>query len=310
MAPLPMTTQTPVSDHNITDIAQQYYGESPIAIRKLESSTNYVYLLKFRKQPKKVIKIFKRDNNSIQRELCLYKLLEEKHIPVPKVEYFDTSKSAIPYSWLSMGALGQSLHKLYWHPVYRRFGKVVLRRLFSKAGASLAHVHNIQLEQQGILTETGIIVRPFRDQLENQFVACVDQLVADGCLERTDVVKAEQLFSKFQDSTETSLCHFDFSPKQLLIDGFNISGIIDWEASRASYSVYDFAKCELKFKLHYSMFDAFQRGYYQVRSMPDNYDEIKKPYQLTMILAMLKSVSETSETYGKYRKLLDQLLLC
>lgn len=303
-----MVTQTSFSSHHVAAIAQQYYGESPVATKKLSSSTNYVYLLKFRRQPKKIIKVFKQDNDKIQRELCLYNLLAKKHIPAPKVEFFDTSKSTIPHSWLSMDVLGQSLHRLYLHPLYHRLGKAFLRQLFRKAGVAFAHVHNIQLEQQGTLTDTGIVVKSFRNQLEDQFSSCVNQLIAQGRLERTDVIKAEQLFSKFQDSDETSLCHFDFTPKQLLVDGFNISGIIDWEASRSSSSVYDFAKCELKLKMHYSMFDAFQRGYYQVRSMPENYDEIKKPYQLVTVLAMLKSLSETSTQYGKYRRILDRLL--
>lgn len=303
-----MNAKTPPSSSCVAAIAQQYYGENPVAMRKLGSSSNYVYLLKFRKQPKKVIKIFKRDNNNVAREMYLYNLLAKNNIPVPKVEYFDTSKSILPYSWLSMNSLGQSLHKLYWHPIYSRLGKAVLRQLFFKAGASFAQVHTVQLEQQGRLTDTGIQVKPFREHLEDQFVSCIDQLIAKNRLEQTDVIKAEKLFSTFQDSNETSLCHFDFSPKQLLTDGFNIIGIIDWEASRSSYSVYDFAKCELKLKMHYGMFESFKRGYFRHRPMPDNYDEIKKPYQLSIVLAMLKSLPENSERYIEYRKILDQLL--
>lgn len=302
-----MVNQVPVDTHSIARLGQKYYGETPHPIRPLPSATNDVYLLKFRQHPKKVVKVFKRSDEGVHRELYLYKFLAQKNIPVPQVEHFDTTRSTIAQPWLSMDALGQSLHQLYWDRLYRYFGQSVLKRLFAEAGSAFAYIHNIQPEQS-LIASTGMHVGNFRADLERKLISSINQLSKKERLEHSDIPKIERLFSQAQDSDEISLCHFDFGPKQLLIKRQKIAGVIDWEAARFSNPVYDFAKCELKLKLHYNLAGEFRHGYTQVRSLPDNYEELKKPYQLVAVLIMLKSLSQNSEEYGKYQQLLRELL--
>lgn len=302
-----MVNQAPIDTHSIALLAQKYYGETPHAIRPLASATNYVYLLKFRQYPAKVIKVFKRHDNAIQKELYFYKFLSQKNIPVPQVEHFDVTQSVIPHSWLSMNALGRSLHKIYWNRGYRYLGQAILKRLFISAGETFANIHNIHADElQAVDTE--IYVRNSRADLEKQLISYINQLAEKNRLDQSTISKVENLFSKLQDSKEISLCHLDFAPAQLLVNRFRISGVIDWESSCFFNPVYDFAKCELKLKLKYNLADAFRQGYLRMRTLPDNYEEIKKPYQLVAVLRMLKSLPESCEQYSTYQTLLQELL--
>lgn len=290
-------------------IASQVYGEKSVQLKRFSSASNIVFGMKFGSQTKIVKFIQSQNMQSIDKEICIHKLLKQYDIPCVEIEKYDDSRSLVPYPWYTMSESGKSLHQIYWARSYRLLRKRQLRQLFVQAGRTFAKIHAIQVSPSAIGEKAN--TADLQGALEVNFNKCMAILSQQNRLEGIDIHKLEQIIADLRNSDLLSLCHLDYGPHQLLIKNKKISSVIDWEGAHIFSSWYDLAKCELKFKLRYKkLFDDFCLGYQQICPIPDDYEHFKKPYQVIEVLVMLKSlVSERSPLYLQYRQKLDELML-
>jgi Ser/Thr protein kinase RdoA (MazF antagonist) len=283
----------------IIEIAEKCYGEKPRIKKQYPSENNSVYLLQF-KESEKVIKIAGRKYDwVIDKEIYLFNLLKQKHIPVPKVEFFDTVGKFIPHHWLIMNKAGdKELNQFFWSKA-GNFDELCL-----ESGRIFARIHSITFKKQGFILVNKVQEESFYDYSKKLFEERTHSLVRSKKLTKQEVSKARKVFDDFSDSPEKCLCHNDFGPWQVLVRDNKISGVIDWEFARSSSSVYDFAKSELMTNTwsgKFNLFRTVRKGYESIRKLPKDYDNIRRPYQIVEALNMMNFFKDRKRKFAKIK---------
>jgi len=286
----------------IKKVSDFYYKEVPV-IKSFKSENNYVFLLKF-KNFEKVIKLCSpNDSWKVEKEIYLFELLSDNHVPVPKVDYSET-EGLIGESWYIMDNLGdENLNDLF------KRSEEKSKYLFFELGQLFARIHKIKFDFQGQIYGRDIEKQSFSDSYRNSFEKSSKLLFSKGKISEKELINAKNIFSNFVDSNQRSLCHDDFGPWQAIIKDGKISGIIDWEWARVSNPVYDFSKSELLIDLWSGNFDEFQRGYESVTNLPKDYNKIKLPYQIVELMNMMVYFLDNSKNFNlaknKFLKLIS-----
>jgi fructosamine-3-kinase len=267
-----------VNKKMVLKIIKKHFNEIPEII-KYHSESNYVARLKFKKFSK-IIKINPScDNDKLEKEVYIFELIKKHGIPAPKIEFKNLKGGNLP-QYLIMEYLGEG-------NLYEISNAHESKKLSMMMGQYLAKIHSITFKEQGLISGNSIVPRSFCNQSKEQFDVRLRNLSESGELSTSKISKCNDVYSDFVDSKEAVLCHMDYGPVQIIVNDKKITGIIDWEWAISSYSVNDFAKAEMILKLFGGDFDSFRDGYEKIKILPENYNEIKKPYLLVHILGMI-----------------------
>jgi Ser/Thr protein kinase RdoA (MazF antagonist) len=108
--------------------------------------------------------------------------------------------------------------------------------------------------------------------VEKQFYSFAEDVqdVLDEHLFQQAIEKYEQMKHQLPSPDGPSFIHMDFRPANIIVDGNNVSGMIDFESVRFGSTEIDFTKLYRDFlRFDLNLYQAFQEGYNSIRPLID-----------------------------------------
>ncbi|WP_298827446.1 aminoglycoside phosphotransferase family protein [uncultured Planococcus sp.] len=194
-----------------------------------------------------------------QRELEAYKILEGK-VLVPKMLDFWSGNEECPGAFL--------LSELKGKPLTQKSSPAVAFQV----GVLQATLHSIQPAAK---TETASIKNEFSNWIkfiENQFYSFAEDVreILDKDLYDQSIEKFNDMKNQLPSPDGPSFVHMDFRPANIIVDGEQVSGMIDFESVRFGSTEVDFTKLYRDFlRFDSTLYNAFQDGYNSIRPLID-----------------------------------------
>jgi aminoglycoside phosphotransferase (APT) family kinase protein len=195
-------------------------------------------------------KIFIRINenkDTFEKEILAYDLLRNNGIPVPKVRAYNSNPRNMGLPTIIIdSALGVSPEDT------SDMTPEKMKRVYQNLGATLKKIHAIHLNGYGSLALGPEGLRgeskTWKEAWENRresFLASLEFLVKKNLILPEEVKKIENIFEEIStlDIGKASLLHRDLHKDNFLIEGDNISGIIDLGIASAGDPRLDIASC-------------------------------------------------------------------
>jgi tRNA A-37 threonylcarbamoyl transferase component Bud32 len=288
----------------IYKITEKLYNERPV-ISRYKSENNFVFLLKF-KNFERVIKIDKNNESMpwrILKEIYLIdKLKKYKEIPIPEIEFSDTSRTIIQNHWIIMKKMGDfDLNKDF-------LNKEDVKEEFIELGKILARTHKIKFPKQGFIFHDNIEGEGFNATIKREFNECTKKLKKENKISNEEIKISKKIISTAKSSKESVLCHNDFGPWQAVTKNKKITCIIDWELANSGDGVYDFAKAEIMMKIWSGNIKYFKEGYEEITRLPKDYEKIKIPYQVLETIKIMAFFIENKNNFSLSRKIFLELI--
>ena len=269
-----------------------------------ESMVSHVYKIKKQKDTHFILKICPREED-YHREKKFLAFFEDK-IPVPGV-----IKTVEP-SPDHFGAL--LLENLKGNSASFSF---LSPSLLLSLGKTLAKIHSCSQKSYGDLTEPEKLVSdpkiPFANKFKEGLKECTNHL-PHKMLDFLEIYLNKNL-AKLNDSDGPCIIHRDFRPSNVIINGNEVKGIIDWSSARSSFAEDDFCPFEIgEWPLDKNQKQSFLDGYKSIRPLA-NYKEIMPLLCVHRALAVVgftvkKETFKTvhSKPYTRNRKILEDLV--
>ena len=204
-----------------------------------------------------------------QRELEAYQILEGK-VAIPKMlDYWDGDEDCIGAFLLS---------RLQGTPLTTH----VSTGLAFKVGVLHATIHNVNPNGQKIEW----IQNEFSSWskfVERQFYSFAEDVkkVLDESLYNQVIQKFENMKKQLPPPDGPSFIHMDFRPANIIVDGDQVSGVIDFESVRFGSTEIDFTKINRDFlRFDQTLYNAYKEGYNSIRPLI-NLEETLPFYQFT-----------------------------
>jgi aminoglycoside phosphotransferase (APT) family kinase protein len=153
------------------------------------------------------------------------------------------------------------------------------RVVVQEAGEILAKIHSIAPQKFGRLYGGGVggheswesyMFRPLRAQQVKGLLESAERVG----IPKIQIDQALQILAshteQYRDTTP-HLLHGDYGPKHILIEGGNISGILDFENAKSGDPIYDFAWWSY-FDKNRPPLEWMKEGYERVAKLPDNFE--------------------------------------
>ena len=204
-----------------------------------------------------------------QRELEAYQILEGK-VAIPKMlDYWDGDEDCIGAFLLS---------RLQGTPLTTH----VSTGLAFQVGVLHATIHNVNPNGQKIEW----IQNEFSSWskfVERQFYSFAEDVkkVLDESLYNQAIQKFENMKKQLPPPDGPSFIHMDFRPANIIVDGDQVSGVIDFESVRFGSTEIDFTKINRDFlRFDQTLYNAYKEGYNSIRPLI-NLEETLPFYQFT-----------------------------
>lgn len=204
-----------------------------------------------------------------QRELEAYQILEGK-VAIPKMlDYWDGDEDCIGAFLLS---------RLPGIPLTPQ----VSSKLAFQVGVLHGSIHNINPNDQNIEW----IQNEFSSWskfVERQFYSFAEDVkkVLDESLYNQAIQKFENMKKQLPPPDGPSFIHMDFRPANIIVDGDQVSGVIDFESVRFGSTEIDFTKINRDFlRFDQTLYNAYKEGYNSIRQL-NNLEETLPFYQFT-----------------------------
>ncbi|WP_084157584.1 phosphotransferase family protein [Oceanobacillus manasiensis] len=194
-----------------------------------------------------------------QRELEAYRILSGK-VAVPELLDFWSGDDECPGAFL--------LSELKGSPLTAE----VSPNVAYDVGVLHASMHNIQPPDKHMLTGIKNEFPSWTSFLENQFYSFAEDVegVMDKHTYNLAIKKFEKMKRQLPSPDGPSFIHMDFRPANIIVDGEEVSGIIDFESVRFGSTEIDFTKLYRDFlQFDDSIYKAFQEGYNSIRPLMD-----------------------------------------
>lgn len=179
-----------------------------------------------------------------------------------------------------------------------------LRNLLGKLGSVLEKIHSIPTKGFGSLDKSGKgkYVSAKDLILNDQFISGENILPEDQTIQfdREIVRKAKEVLEKEAvnfSEIESHLIHGDLAPQHVMINGGEISGIIDFEHARGSDPAEEFARWELKFGDRYPIYD-IKHGFSDKAVFSGDFEKRKNIWRLYQGLAILSYCIREKKQFG------------
>ncbi|WP_299512573.1 aminoglycoside phosphotransferase family protein [uncultured Rummeliibacillus sp.] len=204
-----------------------------------------------------------------QRELEAYQILEG-NVAIPKMlDYWDGDEDCIGAFLLS---------RLQGTPLTTH----VSTGLAFQVGVLHATIHNVNPNGQKIEW----IQNEFSSWskfVERQFYSFAEDVkkVLDESLYNQVIQKFENMKKQLAPPDGPSFIHMDFRPANIIVDGDQVSGVIDFESVRFGSTEIDFTKINRDFlRFDQTLYNAYKEGYNSIRPLI-NLEETLPFYQFT-----------------------------
>ena len=152
-----------------------------------------------------------------------------------------------------------------------------------QVGVLQATMHTIQPPDGKVLTAIQNEFEDWSHFIESQFYSFAQDVssVIEERLYRQAIEQFEKMKQQLPPNDGPSFIHMDFRPANIIVDGHNVSGVIDFESVRFGSTEIDFTKLYRDF-LSYNptLYKAFQDGYKSIRPLID-LEDVLPFYQFT-----------------------------
>lgn len=194
-----------------------------------------------------------------QRELEAYEILKGS-VSIPELLDYWTGDEECPGAFL--------LSELKGKPLTTEASPTVAFQV----GVLQAKMHTIQPPAGQVLTGIQNEFPNWLNFIEQQFYSFAEDVkdVLDDQLYKQAIEKFEKMKQHLPPPDGPSFVHMDFRPGNIIVDGNNVSGMIDFESVRFGSTEIDFTKLYRDFlRFDPSFYKAYQEGYNSIRPLID-----------------------------------------
>lgn len=237
----------------------EQFGLQTIAIHEVEDSySSTVYKCKLLNGENVYLKI-PYTTLKYQRELEAYEILKGK-VSVPEMLDYWSGNEECPGAFL--------LSELKGKPLTPKASSTVAFQV----GILHASMHNIQ---PSVKTASTSIQNEFPNWLnfvETQFYSFAEDVreILDERLFDRSMQKFNEMKQQLPSPDGPSFVHMDFRPANIIVDGNNVSGMIDFESVRFGSTEVDFTKLYRDFlSFDITLYQSYQEGYNSIRPLID-----------------------------------------
>lgn len=204
-----------------------------------------------------------------QRELEAYQILEG-NVAIPKMlDYWDGDEDCIG-AFLLSELRGTTLTPQ------------ASPKLAFQVGVLHASIHNVNPNNQKIEWIQNEFPN-WSNFVERQFYSFAEDVkkVLDERLYKQAIHKFEAMKKQLPPPDGPSFIHMDFRPANIIVDGDQVSGVIDFESVRFGSTEIDFTKINRDFlRFDQTLYNAYKEGYNSIRPLI-NLEETLPFYQFT-----------------------------
>ena len=167
-------------------------------------------------------------------------------------------------------------------------------KLVREMGKTMSKLHSIRVQGFGPFNndeaKRGHLIGRFdslHDSINAGLKENLDRLVEYDILSKKVATKMKALFENnpLLDSGEAVLVHNDFADWNLLTDGNNISGVIDWDECVGGHPIQEIACWSTFFDPERIV--PFLEGYYSDTIKPENFDELFQLFRLRYTISKM-----------------------
>ncbi|MFB6209674.1 MAG: phosphotransferase family protein [Candidatus Nanohaloarchaea archaeon] len=254
------------------------------------------HTFKLRTENEKYLLKISDNDTRFQVEAPVLELLESKDVRTPKIIDFDNSRSKYDFQYLICEFVeGENVDR--WEnssgPNFAYMSESRKKSLLESAGEQLSNLHSqtsfegfghfrcrnseLEFRQKGSWKET------FREIIIQEQVSNLPEKFQD--LKPIIEEFVESNIDILENAGDACLIHQDFRWPNILVDGDQISRIVDWERALSGHHEYDLAKAEesiLQFttqKAREKYRDYFLDSYMQRVSLEEGWSERRKFYR-------------------------------
>lgn len=194
-----------------------------------------------------------------QRELEAYEILKGC-VSIPELLDFWSGDEECPGAFL--------LSELKGKPLTTEASPTIAFQV----GVLHAKMHTIQPPAGQVLTSIQNEFQNWYHFIEQQFYNFAEDVkdVLDEQLYNQAIEKFEEMKQHLPPPDGPSFIHMDFRPGNIIVDGNEVSGMIDFESVRFGSTEIDFTKLYRDFlRFDLSLYNAYQEGYNSIRSLID-----------------------------------------
>lgn len=248
----------------IQDKLKNYYDIFELNVKRLdtvtESNSSNVYILTLGEGKKVVLKI-PFNSQKLEREKKALELLSGK-VPVPEVIKYYNGDNLIPGALLISYINGTPLA-----------GKVTAELAY-QMGIMLARIHNIQLKKYGEIETEGEKDKQsvYLDNLKIMYTK--NKVFCEKVMDTRKLSICDKIFhyylSKLQIPREPCLLHSDYRMGNILVNGSEVVGVIDFEVANGGVADEDFSILEDEvFNVYAGTRESYLEGYKSIKELPD-----------------------------------------
>lgn len=262
----------------------------------VDEGLNTIYKLES-KDEQYILKVHTNEENEIgwfRAEPVIYELVANNtYVPSPEIIYKDFSEEDYENSFYLMEKLtGENPDKIKHDLSNEQLGN-----LMYKYGEILGKIHNIptSFENYGLLSaedgelQTTDDAEKWTWSLQGTIDAWAD-IVEDKWEEPVEIETPEaEIRERIPEEPEPVLNHSDNRLDNLLVEGDEVTGFIDWSHPRIGHNEYDLARAEyllIDWDLHFkddetkeSLRENLYEGYRQNNSIDEGFDERREVYR-------------------------------
>lgn len=194
-----------------------------------------------------------------QRELEAYEILQGS-VSIPELLDYWSGDDECPGAFL--------LSELKGSPLTSKASPTVAFQV----GVLHASMHAIQPPVMQVLSGIQNEFPNWSNFIEQHFYSFAEDVktVLDESLYEQSIENFEEIKQQLPSPDGPSFIHMDFRPANIIVDGNNVSGVIDFESVRFGSTEMDFTKLYRDFLcFDAAMYQAYQEGYNSIRPLID-----------------------------------------
>jgi len=291
------------SDQFVTWFPQ--FSQMPVDLKLIEQGLSNTHYLVH--ADKDYILRCMRDNTKYQIELQIIAMLDH-YIPVPSI--VDQEDQSEYHLYLMDVIAGQPM-------VTIQLNKDRKSHLFHVAGRILSNIHSFTFDQAGFFDDSLNIATPLEIS-EDSIVEVFDSVMNDAVCRKLEIlvtpiqsVVRELAFILDSIDNEVVLVHGDYNPPNIMVDGFDITGIMDWEFAFANSRYFDIGNfLRLEEDLNANHVQRFVSTYEQYwgHHLPENWKLIIRLFDLLSLLTMIERSPDDSSRLHDLTQLIMRYL--
>jgi len=229
-------------------------------------------------------------NGYFYAEKCALHACKLKGIPVPRILEIYEAKNEDDMDFM-LCSLTPGINM----DIYLRDHADAEQQLLVCAGKQMATIHSIRVEGFGffnnqIAKEKNELVgihKNYHDFIWSGLEENLDRLVGFNILTTLQADKIKQIFitMNFEPIGRPCLVHNDMADWNLLTDGTELTGVLDWDECHAGDPIADLACWSTFYSIE--RLEQFLKGYMMIQTLPKDYDKRFHYYRLRYTISKM-----------------------